>query len=177
VIWSLNLKPSEWGASLVFPLRAPAGDIYLSVDPSSLPAELMDEVMYVCQAAARPIEFLTFYPALMLAWMRSSPTRWELVQRLNEVRWVLAVAGAHEVNRLVPEAMKWPVAKRCIQSPERLNLSKWMRHEYSTIGHTGVCEDCGVGRAESAMHKPDAVDGFWRISAGEDDADSAILCA
>ena len=163
MIWQLSLKPSEWAKTLVFPLEAGPGDIYLSTDPTSLPYELLDEVMYMIQAANRPVEILTFQPAALLKWMRSSTARWELVQRLTEVRWTLAIAGAYEVEELVPIAMQWPVAKRCIQSQEHLDLFRWMPHEYSTMGGTGVCEDCGVGKGESEYHRADAKPGFWRV--------------
>lgn len=167
MIWTLNLKPSEWSRSLVYPLTLGMPVLVeLANDPASLPADLLDEVVYMMQAARHVYEICTADPLTVLAYMRSSSTRWELVQRIDNIQWGIKIPRQVDVLGMASTAARWPVKYRWVKSAEQLNLSPWQNHDFSTIGHSGVCEDCGVGRAENVMHKADTPSTFRRIDDG-----------
>lgn len=166
LIWTLQLRPSQWATSLIFPLNVETpSTIRLANDPAQLSADMLDDVAYMMQACRRHVFILlTEDPRRILDWMRNGDERFQLVQRMVHVEWGVAIKAQSEADFKMPLAIDWPVRHRWIQSPEPpLELSPWMQHPFSTVGHTGVCEDCGVGKHESIMHTAAAPAYFKRV--------------
>lgn len=167
MIWPLDLVPFAWSKSLVLPMEiTQPANLRILHDAATLAgADLLDDVLYMIQATPRhTYELLTEYPAKLLDWMKENDTRWQLVQRLTAVSWGVKVKTQEEATWMIPQAISWPVRYRWVEAFEGVNLSLWLPHGFSTIGHSGVCEDCSRGRAENHMHLPSAPSYFRKVA-------------
>lgn len=165
MIWTLDLSPSLWDESLVFPMTIVEPSVMrLSIDPAKLAQDLLDEVAYMMQANPRhTFRLLTADPDAVLNWMRRGDSCWQLVQRMHHVEWGVSIQTQQEATDKIPLAIAWPVRTRWVRHAADVNLSLWLPHPFSTIGHTGVCEDCGRGRGQNPMHQPGAPSYFQRV--------------
>lgn len=165
MIWTLDLKPWAWGSSLTLPLTIEGNEtLRLANDPADLPPDLLDEVAYMMQASPRhTFRLLTADPNAVLNWMRRGDSCWQLVQRMHHVEWGVDLRTQQEATDKIPLAIAWPVRARWVRHAADVNLSLWLPHPFSTIGHTGVCEDCGRGRGQNPMHQPGAPSYFQRV--------------
>ncbi len=122
-----------------------------------MPFDLIDEVMYTMQRAHwHTFLVLTKRVGRALEYMKSSPARWQLVQRLKHVQWGASVGTQRHADLRIPIMLQWPVAQRWLSMEpllEPVSLRRWLSHEFSANPRTGFCEDCKWPKSDR-IHVP-----------------------
>lgn len=127
---------------LIEPLRHPSRIFHAPI-PFFAGYDLVDEMMYVAQRAPGSRIIIDAGDGIAAAdYAESSAARRDLCSRLPAL--LLANSG---------ESLRRLKGYRCVGvMVTEEGIGQWIRHEFSMVPKTGLCEDCGMGKHETALH-------------------------